>query len=182
MKGVRMSKIITPKIIVQKIFFIRGKRVMLDKDLAQLYMVLTKNLNKAVARNIDRFPVDFMIRLTKKEYDSLRFQIGTLKKGTHSKYLPYAFTEQGVAMLSSVLRSKRAIQVNVDIMRAFVQLREILSTNKVLAEKLNQLEKRMNEKDKEVQLIFEAIKQLLKKPTVPIKPKPPIGFHAHKHA
>jgi len=147
---------------------------MLDNDLAQLYGVLTKNLNKAVVRNIDRFPVDFMIKLTKKEYDSLRFQIGTLKKGAHSKYLPYAFTEQGVAMLSSVLRSKRAIQVNVSIMRAFVQLREILSTHKRLARKLQELE---NKCDTQFKVVFEAIRRLMREEA---KPKTPIGFHANK--
>ena len=167
--------------IESKIFLIRGKKVMLDKDLAELYGIGTRNLNQAVARNLDRFPIDFMFHLTNGEFKSLMSQIGTSNRGGTRKP-PRVFTEQGVAMLSSVLRSKRAVQVNIFIMRAFVKLREILSTNKVLAEKLNQLEKRMNEKDKEVQLIFEAIKQLLKKPTVPIKPKPPIGFHAHKHA
>ena len=104
-----MSKMVVVEQIERKIYFVRGMKVMLDKDLAQLYGVLTKNLNKAVTRNVDRFPSDFMIRLTKKEYGSLRFQFGTLKKGAHSKYLPYVFTEQGVAMLSSVLRSQRAI-------------------------------------------------------------------------
>ena len=163
---------IVEHVIVQKIFIIRGKKVMLDKDLASLYGVLTKNLNKAVMRNIDRFPADFMTRLTKKEYDSLRFQTGTLEKGAHSKYLPYAFTEQGVAMLSSVLRSQRAIQVNIAIMRTFVRLREILSTHKKLAKKINDLE---NKYDGQFKIVFEAIRRLMAEEE---KPKTPIGFHA----
>ena len=144
---------------------------MLDKDLANLYGVLTKNLNKAVARNLNRFPQDFMIRLSKVEYDSLRFQFGTLKKGAHSKYLPYAFTEQGVAMLSSVLKSKRAIEVNIAIMRAFVKLREMLSTHKKLARKLQELEKKY---DAQFKVVFEAIRQLMREEK---GPKTPIGFH-----
>ena len=166
-----MSKIIAQEVIVEKIFVIRGKKVILDKDLAKLYGVMTKNLNKAVARNLDRFPADFMIRLTKVEYDSLRFQFGTLKKGAHSKYLPYAFTEQGVAMLSSVLRSRCAIEVNIAIMRAFVRLREILSTHKRLARKLSELEKKY---DAQFKIVFETIRQLMREDE---KPKTPIGFH-----
>ena len=166
-----MSKAVTPQVIVDRIYFIRGRRVVLDKDLAQLYGVLTKNLNKAVTRNMERFPPDFMIRLTKKEYDSLRFQFGTLEKGRHSKYLPYAFTEQGVAMLSSVLRSRRAIKANIFIMRAFVRLREILSTHKKLARKLVELEKKY---DDQFSVVFEAIRRLMREEE---KPKTPIGFH-----
>lgn len=116
--------------IRNRIYEIRGRQVMLDKDLAELYGVEVKNLNKAVGRNIDRFPDDFMFRLTKEEYDSLRFQNGTIKsgRGEHSKYLPYVFTEQGVAMLSGVLRSPIAVQVNIRIMRTFVAVRQYLSS------------------------------------------------------
>lgn len=116
--------------IAQSIHFLRGQKVMLDSDLARLYRVETKALNRAVQRNRDRFPADFMFRLTAEEQEILRCQIGTLKsgRGKHRKYSPYAFTEQGVAMLSSVLRSKRAVLVNIEIVRAFVRLREILST------------------------------------------------------
>ena len=111
---VKKSESIVPVEIIQtKIYLIRERKVMFDRDLAELYNVLTKNLNKAVSRNIGRFPEDFMFRLTRKEYDSSRFQIGTLKRGQNLKYLPYVFTEQGVAMLSSVLKSDRAIQVNI---------------------------------------------------------------------
>lgn len=115
-----------------RIHAIRGKQVMLDKDLAELYGVETKNLNKAVSRNIERFPDDFMFRLTKEEYDFLRFQNGTIKsgRGEHSKYLPYVFTEQGVAMLSGVLRSPIAIEVNIRIMRTFVAVRQYLAAPK----------------------------------------------------
>lgn len=115
-----------------RIHTIRGKQVMLDKDLAELYGVETKNLNKAVSRNIERFPDDFMFRLTKEEYDFLRFQNGTIKsgRGEHSKYLPYVFTEQGVAMLSGVLRSPIAIEVNIRIMRTFVAVRQYLAAPK----------------------------------------------------
>ena len=115
--------------IRSKIYNIRGMQVMLDKDLAELYGVQTKDLNKAVKRNIERFPADFMFQLTKEEHDSLRFQNGTLKngRGEHTKYLPYAFTEQGVAMLSGVLRSPTAIEVNIRIMRTFVAVRQYLS-------------------------------------------------------
>lgn len=118
--------------IRNRIYEIRGRQVMLDKDLAELYGVEVKNLNKAVSRNIERFPDDFMFQLTKEEHEFLRFQNGTIKKGRgeHSKYLPYVFTEQGVAMLSGVLRSPTAVQVNIRIMRTFVAVRQYLSTPK----------------------------------------------------
>ncbi|MBU1912345.1 MAG: ORF6N domain-containing protein [Candidatus Omnitrophica bacterium] len=163
-----------PEVIERKIFIIRGHRVMLDRDLAKLYRVTTGNLNKAVRRNLERFPEDFMFQLTKDEENSLRFQFGSLKRGQHTKYLPYAFTEQGVAMLSSVLRSKRAAQVNIAIMRAFVKLRQILSMNKDLAYKLKELERKIEKHDVDIQAIFEAIRRLMAPP--PLKPKPQIGF------
>ena len=156
------------------ILFVRGLKVILDRDLAQLYGVTTGNLNKAVKRNIDRFPNDFMFQLAPEEYKSLRFQFGILKKGHHSKYLPYAFTEQGVAMLSSVLNSKRAIEVNIAIMRAFVKLREMLATHKELAHKLSDLEQRLEKHDDHIQTIFEAIRQMMA--TSDKKGKKKIGF------
>ncbi len=135
---------------------------MLDSDLAELYQVLTKNLNKAVQRNLDRFPTDFMFQLTKEEEDSLRFQIGTSKEGRGGRrYLPYVFTQEGVAMLSSVLRSERAIQVNVAIMRAFVQLRRLAGAHKDLAEKIATMEKKY---DARFSIVFKAIRQLLQPP------------------
>ena len=137
-----MDKIIPQDIIEQKIILIRGQKILLDSDLANLYGIETKLFNRAVKRNIDRFPQDFMFQLTKKEVESLRFQVGTLKRSGSGgrRYLPYVFTEQGVAMLSGVLISKTAVQVNIAIMRAFVKIREILSTHKELASKLIQLE------------------------------------------
>jgi phage regulator Rha-like protein len=167
-------KILTHDTIEQKIFLIRNHRVMLDKDLATLYGVPTKRLNEQVIRNVKRFPKDFMFKLTKKEAASLRSQNATLKRGKHSKYLPYAFTEQGVAMLSSVLNSERAIDVNIAIIRVFVKLRHILSTHKELSHKLDELERKIERHDSEIQSIFEAIHQLM---TVPEEPKGKIGFH-----
>ena len=159
--------------IESKIFLIRGKKVMLDKDLAKLYGVKTKVLNQAVKRNLERFPEYFMFRLTKEEVVSSRSQIVTLKQGQNIKYFPYAFTEQGVAMLSSVLNSKRAIQVNIQIMMTFTKLREIIAGNKELAERLNQLEKKIENHDYEIKSIFEAIRQLM---VPPERPKRKVGF------
>ena len=159
--------------IEKTILLIRGQKVIIDADLAELYGVTTGNLNKAVKRNIERFPNDFMFQLTPKEYESLRFRFGILEKGQHSKYLPYAFTEQGVAMLSSVLRSKRAIEVNIAIMRAFVQLRKTLDSHAELARKLADLEKRFESHDEQIQAIFEVIRQLMAPPDKKVKK---IGF------
>ena len=166
-----MQALVPREAIEQKIYLIRGQKVMLDSDLAQLYGVTTFNLNKAVKRNLDRFPEDFMFQLNAKEFDSLRFHFGMSKTGRGGRrYAPYAFTEQGVAMLSSVLNSKRAVKVNVEIMRAFVRLREILSTNKDLARKLEELERKY---DEQFRVVFEAIRQLMSPPE---PPKRRIGF------
>jgi len=168
------SNVIPIERIEGKIFLIRKQKVMLDSDIAELYGSETKVLNKAVSRNKDRFPEDFMFQLSNEEWDSLRFHSGTSKKGRGGRrYLPYAFTEQGIAMLSTVLNSKRAIQVNIQIMRAFVKLREILSTHKELAQKLRDLELKIDSHDQKIQTIFEVINQLL---TPPEKPKKKIGF------
>lgn len=169
-----MSNLIAPEKIENNILLIRGKRVMLDKDLAELYGVETKRLKEQVRRNKDRFPEDFMFQLNKEEVYSLRSQFATLKQGQHFKYFPYAFTEQGVAMLSSVLHSKRAIQVNIQIMRIFTKLREIIARNKEIEQRLSQLENKTGKHDKEIQSIFEAIRQLILPQTV--KPKRKIGF------
>lgn len=169
------SKTISTENITNKIYLIQGHKVMIDHDLAVLYGVTTGNLNKAVRRNIDRFPPDFMFQLSKEEVGFLRFQFGSLKKGRHYKYLPYAFTEQGVAMLSSVLRSKRAVQVNITIMRAFVKLRETLSLHKELATKLKELENKVEGHDGAIHAIFEAIRRLMKEEK---GPKGKIGFYA----
>lgn len=148
--------------IQHKIYEVRNQKVMLDFDLAELYEVETKVLNQAVKRNSERFPMDFMFQLTKGEFDSLRSQFVTLEtgRGQHSKYLPFVFTEQGLAMLSGVLKSKKAIDVNISIMRAFVFLRQYALTHKDLTDKLNELEKKYNKQFKDV---YEAINYLITK-------------------
>ena len=167
-----MEERASAELIATKILVVRGKRVMLDSDLAKLYGVQTKQLTRQVRRNIERFPADFMIRLTRKEYQEfLRCQIGALEAGKYSKYTPYAFTEQGVAMLSSVLNSARAIRVNIQIMRVFTQLRRMLLTNTDLKRKIEEMEKKY---DKQFVIVFEAIKQLLESPKV--QEKKLIGF------
>ena len=150
---------------------------MLDRDLAALYGVQTKNLNKAVRRNLDRFPADFMFQLTLDEADPSRFQFGTLKRGQNIKYLPYAFTEQGVAMLSSVLSRHRAVQVNIAIMQAFVRLRETLSLHRELAHQLAEWERKIEDHDESIRTLFEAIRQLM---TPPEPPHKEIGFHVRE--
>ncbi len=166
--------------IINKIYFIRDLKVMLDFDLAELYSVETKQLKRQVRRNIDRFPEDFMFELTKEEYDSLRSQSGTLKRGEHSKYLPMAFTEQGVAMLSSVLNSKMAIEVNIQIIRVFSKMRAMILSNQEILLKLEQVEKnmikndvKMKKYDEDIQVIFKVLKQLINPPQPPRKR---IGF------
>jgi len=144
--------LIQSEVIENKIFLVRGKKVMFDRDLAVLYGVTTGNLNKAVNRNIERFPDDFMFQLAKEEGDSLRFQIGISKTEGRGgrRFLPYAFTENGVAMLSSVLNSERAIHVNIQIMRTFTKLREMLASNKELAKRLDEMEKKYDSQFKGV--------------------------------
>jgi len=158
--------------ITGAILLIRGQKVILDEALAALYEVNVKALNQAVRRNRDRFPADFMFQLTREEGAFLRSQFVTLKtgRGRHRKYLPYAFTEQGVAMLSSVLRSERAVRVNIEIMRAFVRLRQMLSSHAELARKLEALEKKY---DAQFKVVFDAIRELM---TPPAAPKRRIGF------
>jgi phage regulator Rha-like protein len=180
-----MSNTIAVEVIATRILELRDKKVILDRDLAKLYGVSAKVLNQAVKRNMKRFPEDFMFQLSWEEVASLRSQIVTLnnpkpetsQRGRHIKYLPYAFTEYGVAMLSSVLNSERAIQVNILIMRAFTKLKEVLLTHKELTTKIEDLEKKYASHDEAIRTIFEAIKQLLEPP--PVKQKPPIGFHTY---
>jgi len=169
-----MKTLIPIELIEKKILLVQGEKVMLDSDLAELYGVEVKHLKRQVRRNIDRFPADFMIQLSKEEYDSLRRHFGTIKRGEHSKYLPYAFTEQGVAMLSSVLNSKRAVQVNIEIMRAFVKLRGLMATHADLARKLNAMEKKY---DAQFKVVFDAIRQLM---TPPDTKKSRIGFRGKR--
>jgi phage regulator Rha-like protein len=160
--------------IEKSIFLIRGQRVMVDSDLVALYGVTTKRLNEQVRRNASRFARDFMFQLDEKEASALRSQFATSKEGRGGRrYLPYVFTEQGVAMLSSVLNSERAIQVNIAIMRVFVRLREMMATHKELAHKLAELEERIRDHDEQIQAIFEAIRQLMAPPESPRKR---IGF------
>ena len=160
--------------IINKIYFLRGQKVMLDSDLAKLYGVTTSRLNEQVKRNIDRFPEDFMFELTSQEFDNLISQIAISSWGGRRK-LPLAFTEKGVAMLSSVLHSKKAIQINIAIMRTFSKLREIISTHKDLQRKIEEMEKKY---DKNFRIVFAAIKELFDRFKEPENPnKMPIGFH-----
>ena len=153
------------EIFERRIYLVRGFKVMVDSDLAELYHVETFNFNKAVKRNIERFPTDFMFQLTKEEYKNLIFQIGMSSSGYGGRrHLPYAFTEQGVAMLSSVLRSPRAIAVNIGIMRAFVKLREIMATHKDLARKMGQIEDKQAKQEFKITQIFKIIDNFFKTP------------------
>jgi hypothetical protein len=179
---IEMKESIVPQELIEnRIFLFRGEKVMLDKDLARLYGVKTKIINQAVKRNRSRFPEDFMFQLSKEEAQlvlqittpSSRSQIVTLKKGQNIKYLPYAFTEQGIAMLSSVLKSERAVQINILIMRIFVNLRRILATHKELADKLKELEQRVGSHDSNIRDIFSAIKKIMFPPP---KKRRKIGF------
>jgi hypothetical protein len=165
-----MHAIIPIERIENKIMMIRGQKVMLDRDLAEMYGIPTKQLNRAVSRNLDRFPDDFMFTLSNEEFDILRCQIDTSSWGGQ-RYAPRAFTEQGVAMLSSVLRSPRAVQVNIHIMRAFVKLREVIASHKDLVHKLDEMEKKY---DKQFRVVFEAIRQLMIPPSPTEKRK--FGF------
>jgi ORF6N domain len=188
-----------PEQLAPLVVRLRRENVILDSDIAELYGVETKRLNEAVRRNIERFPADFMFQLTEEEIENLRSQSATsssvtnslrsqfatlntepnslrsqsvtLKRGQHRKYLPYAFTEQGVAILSSVLRSPRAVEVNIAIMRTFVQLRSLMQSNKLLAEKIEKLEEKY---DQNFQIVFDAIKQLIAADENPSKE---LGFH-----
>jgi hypothetical protein len=196
-----MSREIIPiERITHAIYLLRGQKVMLDFDLAALYGVATKVLNQAVKRNRERFPADFIFQLTAQDRSNLRSQIvtssqqildnqrtptnwsqfvtGSSKHGGE-RYLPYAFTEQGVAMLSSVLNSERAVKVNIAIMRAFVKLRKTLETNREFARKFSELEKRIGKHDQEIAAIIEAIRQLM---TPPETPRREIGFHVREKA
>jgi ORF6N domain len=159
--------------IENKIYLIRGQKVMLDFHLADLYGAETKQLKRQVKRNIGRFPADFMIQLTKEEAKILRCQIGASSWGG-SRYLPYAFTEQGVAMLSSVLTSERAVRVNIAIMRAFVKLRRLISSHKELARRIERLEKSYSKHEIEMTTVFKVLKKLMEPP--PAKPAKRIGF------
>lgn len=179
MASVENSIIIVDEVVMNKIYIVRGQKVMLDSDLAELYQIETKNLKRQVKRNIERFPKDFMIELTKEEEDSLRCQIGTLKRGEHIKYLPYAFTEQGVAMLSSVLSSPKAIQVNIQIIRIFTRIRQMLMDNTEIRLAIEKLEKKTDNNAKNIEVVFQYMDELIdKKETA--KPRVKIGYKLPK--
>ena len=174
-----MARAITDDVIISKIYFTRGQKIMLDRDLAELYGVTTGNLNKAVKRNLKRFPPDFMFQLTAQEFKNLIFQNGISSWGG-TRYQPMAFTEQGVAMLSGVLNSQTAIEVNIRIIRVFSKMREMLLTHKDILLKLEQIEKKMLKQDGkmkknegDIQMIFEVLKELLNPPQ---QPRKKIGF------
>ncbi len=200
--GIPKTLVLSPSAIAPKVHWIRHEKVILDYDLANLYGVEPGALNRAVKRNIERFPQDFMFQISREEAAALRCQTGilnvppsddssqpvtssalrsqtvTLKpgRGRHRKYLPYAFTEQGVAMLSSVLRSTRAVQVNIAIMRTFVQLRRLMDSNRDLARRIDSLGKKYNE---QFRVVFDAIKRLIAEDKVrKSRPRREIGFHA----
>jgi hypothetical protein len=175
MKG----EIIPAERVMHSIRYVRGHRVLLDSDLASLYGVTTGNLNKAVNRNRVRFPPDFMFRLAADEAEDLIFQIGRSKGRGGRRHRPYAFTEQGIAMLSSVLNSMRAVKVNIAIMRAFVKLRELVDTDRELAQKFSELERHVGKHDQEIATILEAIRQLM---ALPKQARREIGFHVREKA
>ena len=164
-----MSAIVPTERIEAAILLLRGEKVLLDRDLAELYGVSTSNLNKAVTRNLTRFPPDFMFKLTRKEFADLKFHFGTSSWGGTRK-LPRAFTEHGVAMLSGVLQSDRAVRVNIEVMRAFVRLRRVIATHADLARKLEELESKY---DQQFAVVFDAIRQLM---SPAAEPKTSIGF------
>ncbi len=168
-----MKDLIPQETIEQRIFLLRNQKVMIDRDLAELYGVETKHLNRQVKRNIQRFPEEFMFQLSIEERNQLVTICHRFKTMKHSSSLPYAFTEHGVAMLASVLKSDRAVKISIHIIKAFVKLREIFSTHKELANKLAQLERKIENHDEEIRLIFDAIRQLM---TPPEARQKQIGF------
>jgi len=169
-----MSNLIPREIIERKIYLIRGHKVMIDSDLAELYGATTRNLKRQVRRNIERFPEEFMFKLTKKEWNELVPNWHQYDRMKHSYVLPFVFTEHGVAMLSSVLNSEKAIKVSIVIIKTFVKLRELMFTHKELAHKLTDLERKIEKHDEEISSIFEAIRQLMAPP--PAKARVITGF------
>lgn len=169
------SLIIPDEIVINKIYYIREQKVMLDSDLAELYEVETKQLKRQVRRNAERFPDDFMFELTREEYNSLRSQIGTLKRGEHMKYLPMAFTEQGVAMLSSVLNSSRAINVNIQIIRIFTRIRQMFMDNTELRLEIEKIKTKLDNKGNNMELVFLYLDELIEKKSES-KPRKRIGY------
>ena len=175
MPKTRPTALVPTEVIQSNIHLIHGKKVMFDKDLALLYMVRTRDLNKAVTRNLDRFPDEFMFQLSRSEFKNLMFQFGTSSWGGTRK-LPRAYTEHGILMLSSVLNSKRATQVNIQIMREFVRMRKLMISNEMIKRRIQALEKKYRKHDEQFQIVFDTLKKLLEPPPQPPKKKP-IGFH-----
>lgn len=173
---------IPDEVLMDKIFVIRGEKVMLDSDLAKLYEVENKRLKEQVRRNIDRFPDDFMFELTTEENQQLKKQFIKRNRGAHSKYPPFAFSEYGVLMLASVLNSERAVQVNIQIVRIFIKMREMLFTHQDVFVRLDQVENQLSGHDEKIMLIFEYLKQLEKdkKEELEYKNREPVGFKQNK--
>lgn len=171
-----LSKIPAEEKIIEKIFHFRGLKVMIDSDLAALYEVETKQLKRQVRRNLSRFPDDFMFELTIEEEKLLRSQIGTLKRGAHSKYGTIAFTEQGVAMLSSVLGSEKAIQVNIEIIRIFTRIRTAIAENAAIRHEIQKIKNRLDSQDKNLEIIFRYLDELTSPPPQQALPRQRIGF------
>ena len=167
------------EVLLNKIYMIRNQKVMLDSDLAELYGVETKQLKRQVNRNIERFPIDFMFELTKQEAEISRCQFGTLKQGENIKYLPYVFTEHGVLMLSSVLNSPKAIQVNIQIMRVFTHIRKSLADNTELRLLIEELRKKTDNNTKNIEVVFQYFDELLDKKEK-VKPRTQIGYKIEK--
>jgi hypothetical protein len=172
------EQFIPDDLIVNQIYYIRGKKVMLDSDLASLYEIETKQLKRQVRRNLDRFPEDFMFELTSEEYSHSRSQIGTLKQGENIKYAPMAFTEQGVSMLSSVLNSKRAIIVNIQIMRTFTKIRQMLADNTELHLEIEKIKNKLDNQDKNMEVVFRYLDELSDRisKTPETRPRKRIGY------
>ena len=171
----KTSLIISDELVINKIYYKREQKVMLDSDLATLYEVETKQLKRQVRRNTERFPDDFMFELTSEEFNSLRSQIGTLKRGEHVKYIPMAFTEQGVAMLSSVLNSERAINVNLQFIRIFTRIRQMLIDNTDLRLEIEKIKTKLDNQGKNMELVFRYLDELIEKKSES-KPRKRIGY------
>jgi hypothetical protein len=178
-KDIQPNVIAIPdEVLMNKIYLIRGQKVMLDSDLAELYEVETKRLKEQVRRNKERFPEDFMFELTKEEYQQLKSQFGQFGRGEHSKYHPFEFTEHGVLMLSSVLNSDRAIKVNIRVMRIYVRIREMMMLHKDILQRLENIERKLNIHDNQIMVVFEYLKQFeqLKLEELDQKKRPRIGY------
>ncbi|RYG21557.1 MAG: ORF6N domain-containing protein [Chitinophagaceae bacterium] len=175
MSGETNGLIVPDEIIMNKIYYIRGQKVMLDSDLAELYGVETRRLNEQVARNADRFPEDFMFRLNENEFESLMSQFATSKRGGRRK-LPYMFSEHGVLMLSSILNSKQAIQVNIQVMRIFTLIRQMFVDNTEIRLEIEKIKNKLDNQDKNMEIVFRYLDELLEKQEYPNPPRKRIGF------